>query len=101
MLAMASRDTHDHRPKSASNKPSATSETDRETHFATMADCARAWHWPIWRVKRLLRRRKAAKRLGGRWYTSLDLLRRGFPEDYVRMWAKVQQIVASKRTRTY
>lgn len=100
MLAMASRDTRDRHPSRPPTRLPSEGESDPEAIWATMAECSGAWGWPGWRVKRLLRRCKAAKRLGGRWYTSLNLLRRPFPEDADRMWAKVQRFRASKRTRT-
>lgn len=63
-------------------------------HFITMSRMSRVTGWSPRRIKRFLRRHDATIRVGGRHYTTRDLIRVAFPRVYIALWAKLDALHA-------
>lgn len=53
----------------------------REAFYYDVSELAAALSWPVWRVRRHLKKSKALVKRGGRYYTTKSLLRRALPHE--------------------
>jgi hypothetical protein len=63
---------------------------DLDEHFISMKRFARAvTRWPTRKTREFLQARGATELVGGRHYTTRDLIRQAFPRIYIALWAKL------------